>query len=99
MNNHELIEDLEGDLISYMGKMKAKNFASKLFKELGKDKIMLNKVEYLYRELRQKNIDGNTISKVMHMVEKGKKKAILRLLMKSLGEVGGVSYSISSKMK
>ena len=35
-----------------MGKMKAKNFASKLFKELGKDKIMLNKVEYLYRELR-----------------------------------------------
>lgn len=52
MNNHELIEDLEGDLISYMGKMKAKNFASKLFKELGKDKIMLNKVEYLYRELR-----------------------------------------------
>jgi hypothetical protein len=44
MHDFTLVEDLVGELTTHMGKKKAKILGEQLFKELGKDRIIVNKL-------------------------------------------------------
>jgi hypothetical protein len=56
---------------------------------LGKDKIIIEKIDHFYRELQDKKIDQQNIAKIRHLIENGKKKAVARVLISMLGVAGG----------
>jgi hypothetical protein len=60
-----------------------------LFAALGKDKIIVPKLDYLSRDLRERRIDDLTISKISQLINAGKKSVVLRLLTQILGPMGG----------